>query len=221
VPLPAVKPQQRRWLSQLRSRFGNECVVEWRAFVDRQDRYCPHLDLAVGPFSTVPGERKVEEYRLLSGTHRAFLNELWTCHSQNEARLGFQDDQCAADLDEALSANRNARCFLAIEIENVVSRKHLMGGVVNATALGHLGILIGWTADKVRALFRARKYLHFLTRVGKPAIAVGNLLVLGRDQARDVFSIAEPLLNTRLKLAARVNRGQSLSSARRSPSALR
>jgi hypothetical protein len=221
VTVPVVKPQQRRWLSQLRERFGNECVIEWRAFLDRQDRYCPHLDLAVGPFSTVRGQRKVGQYRSLARAHRTFLNELWTCHLQNEARLGFRDDQCTADLDEALLANHNGRCFLAIEIENVVSRKHLMGGVINAAALGHIGIVIGWTEDKVKAVFRARRYLHFLKRVDKPAIAVGNLLVLSRDQARDLFRVARALPNTRFRLIGRGDRRVNPSSARSRPRAPR
>lgn len=220
MSLPDVKHQQKRWLSQLKARFGNECVVEWRAFMDRQDRYCPHLDIAVGPFSTIPGERKVGDYHRLAKSHRAFLDQLWACHQRNEADLGFHDDQCPSDLDEALGSNHNGRCFLAIEIENVVSRKHLMGGVVNATALGHLGIVIGWTDDKVRALFRARKYLQFLRRVGKPAIAVGNLLVLSRTQARDVFN-SNAMPKARFRLAVRADRGTTLSSPRSSLNASR
>lgn len=100
---------------------------------------------------------------------------------------GARDDMCPTTLDEALGANGNARCFLAIEIENKVSRKHLLGGMINAAALGHLGIYVGWSDVMVRAMLRARRYLHFLQSVGKPTMPVGNLLVLSREQAVEAF----------------------------------
>jgi hypothetical protein len=183
----SVGDQQRRWLTELDARFGCDCVVEWASFTGYPKQYSPRLDLAVGPFSTVPGERLVNDYHRLAREHRGFLENLWECHAQNEADLNAWNEQCAPDLDSALAANRNARCFLAIEIENQVSRKHLMGGALNAVALGHLGIIIGWTEDKVRAMFRARNYLQFLERVEKPTIAMGNLLILSREQALRAF----------------------------------
>ena len=182
-----VRDQQRRWLDELRARFGGDCVDEWASFTGYPKQYSPTLDLAVGPFSTVPGERRVGDYRRLAREHRHFLENLWACHVQNEAELNARNDQSASTLGSALAANRNARCFLAIEIENQVSRKHLMGGALNAVALGHLGIIIGWTEDKVRAMFRARNYLRFLERVEKPTISMGNLLILSREQASRAF----------------------------------
>lgn len=113
---------------------------------------------------------------------------LWRYHQANEQKFGGDTSQATPSLDHALSGNHNARCFLAIEIENKVSRKHLMGGIMNAVALGHLGLAVGWTADKVRAMFRARAYLHFLEAVDKPTLLVRNLLILSREQADQVFS---------------------------------
>jgi hypothetical protein len=162
-------------------------VNEWPS-LDRSTRlYSPRLDLAVGPFSTTRGGRQGAAYRQLADQHRQFLDDLWACHVANETRLNAHDDLSAATLDNALEANRNARCFLAIEIENAVSRKHLMGGAINAAALGHIGLLIGWSEEKVRAMFRTRGYLHFLRSVDKPSMPVGNLLILSRAQALAVF----------------------------------
>jgi hypothetical protein len=182
-----VRPQQRQWVRQLSARFGDECVIEWAAFDRQVDRYCPHLDIAIGPFAVESGTRRTSDYERLAHGHRAFLEELWAGHEHNEAHFNAHDQQCALSLDHALEQNRNARCFLAIEIENQVSRKHLMGGAINAAALGHLGLLIGWTDEKVRAMFRARSYLHFLESVGKPTILVSNLLILTRRQALQAF----------------------------------
>jgi hypothetical protein len=64
-----------------------------------------------------------------------------------------------------------------------------MGGIMNAVSLGHLGIAIGWSDEKVRAMFRARAYLHFLESVDKPTLLVRNLLILSREQADEAFRI--------------------------------
>ena len=180
---PRVKPQQRRWLTQLRGRFGQDCTTEWAAFPARGAQYSPRLDLAVGPFSIEPGVVLNDAFRRLARDHRAFLERLWSAHAANEAFLNAADDQSPRTLNRALAANRNARCFLAIEIENEVSRKHLMGGAINATSLGHLGVFIGWTDAKVKAMFRVRRYLNFLRRVEKPGMPVDNLLIVSRTQA--------------------------------------
>jgi hypothetical protein len=39
---------------------------------------------------------------------------------------------------------------------------------MNAVALGLLAVLVGWTDTKIRSLFRARAYLHFLEDVDDP-----------------------------------------------------
>lgn len=199
TPLPQkvlrarVKPQQERWLVELRERFGHDCVTEWPAFVGKAAQYSPRLDLAVGPFSVKDGVQLACQYRKLEIDHHEFLEMLWNCHAKNEDALEASDDRSARNLDEVLSANRNARCFLAIEIENEVSRKHLMGGAVNATALGHIGILIGWTDAKVHAMFRVRRYLHFLQQVDKPVMPVKNLLIISREQAIATFALSKSM----------------------------
>jgi hypothetical protein len=187
MPDVDLKTSQHHWLHGLTARFGSECVKEWSAFARTTDRYSPRLDIAVGPFSTEAGARRTAAYRSLAQTHRRFLEQLWGYHSENERQHNASSSRATPDLESALDANRNARCFLAIEIENEVSRKHLMGGIINAVSLGHLGVAIGWNEGKVHAMFRARAYLYFLESVDKPTMRVANLLILSRDQANEAF----------------------------------
>lgn len=63
-----------------------------------------------------------------------------------------------------------------------------MAGAVNVAPVGHLGIVIGCTDEKVRAMFRVRQYLRHLGDVRKPTIWLVNLLILGRKQAIEAFN---------------------------------
>lgn len=169
---------KRRLIPRLQRRFGKDCVREWCAFNAPSRPYSPRLDAAVGPFA-YERARLTTEYLRLVEQHRSFLERLWESHVRNLARYGSEE---AFGFDMAINSNPNARCFLAIEIENRVSRKHLMGGALNAAALGHVGIVVGWTEDKVKALVQLRRYLHFLSEVQKPSMPVDNLVILGRAQ---------------------------------------
>jgi len=92
------------------------------------------------------------------------------------------------DFEHVCMRNQNARCFMAFEIENEVSRKHLMGGAINAAALGRVGLAIAWNPEKLRAFVRMRSYLLFLSAVGKNTFDPSNLLILSKDQVMDVIS---------------------------------
>ena len=72
-----------------------------------------------------------------------------------------------------------------------------MGGIMNAAALGHLGVMVAWTEEKLRAMFRARSYLFFLESVDKPTMTVRNLLILSRNQADRAFTSGVLLPNER------------------------
>lgn len=79
-------------------------------------------------------------------------------------------------------SNRNARCFIAIEIENENSRKHLMGSIVNAGALGRIGLLVAWSDEALTVATRMREYFDFLQSVGKRTFNMDNVLVLTSGQ---------------------------------------
>ncbi|MCC6242136.1 MAG: hypothetical protein IT353_04815 [Gemmatimonadaceae bacterium] len=153
--------------------------MEWHAFSGTDSQYSPRLDLAVGPFA-IGGLNLGEKYDELSIVHRKYIESLWRAHASN---IGCSDEDTSGMFHTVSSQNSNARCFLAIEIENRGSRKHILGGMLNAAALGRFGIMIGWTEESVHMLVRARRYLEFLLEVRKPSLPFSNLLILNREQA--------------------------------------
>ncbi|MGO9270137.1 MAG: hypothetical protein ACLQOO_07770 [Terriglobia bacterium] len=136
--------------------------------------YSPRLDIAVGP-------RPNGDFDALAQTHDGLLRRLYDYHRANVLGNPMPND-LVPSFEEVLGKNHYARCFLGIEIENSVSRKHLMGGAINAAALGRIGIAVGWTAEKVKALVKLRSYLLFLASVGKNTFDPANLLILSKDQ---------------------------------------
>lgn len=141
--------------------------------------YSPRLDIAVGPFAT-GNLVYAREYDDLLRRHHDFVHLIYEQSNQNLARYGEGAERFS--FDDTVYRNQNSRCFLAFEIENRVSRKHLMGGAINAAALGRVGIAVGWTEEKVRAFVKLRTYLLYLASVGKNTFHPINLLVLSREQ---------------------------------------
>lgn len=157
--------------------LGYATSREWRSRFDLVNCYSPRLDLAVGPFA-IDGQFG-HEYDRLEDRNQAFLATIFDLYRGNVHRSGTPGIELP---DHHHSMNHNARCFLAIEIENKVSRKHLLGGVVNAAALGRYGIVVGWDQGKLRALIRTQAYLAFLALAGKPTFSTRNLIILTPTQ---------------------------------------
>lgn len=158
----------------------NEVKTEWYSFKGHKDKYCPRVDLAVGPFAT--DRRYIEEYNVLINSQKShrFIQSLLSKHNSNVRSIN--PDENETDYETISDFNNNARCFLCIEIENKVSRKHLIGGLVNASALGRIGVLIAWTPDKLKAFLKLRNYLKFLARVDKNTFKTNNVLIVNREQ---------------------------------------
>lgn len=183
VPISAVREYQASLREGLSRRFGDsEVAVEWRAMTDERGVYSPRLDAAVGPFAF--RDRLGEQYDAMVKRHSGFLRALFKAHTANLRAYSEAPDEFA--FEEVCHRNWNSRCFLAFEIENVVSRKHLMGGAINAAALGRVGIAVGWDDGKVRALVRLRSYLLFLARVGKNTFHPTNLLIVSAGQLNNL-----------------------------------
>ena|SRR5947209_13114493 len=133
--------------------------VEWPADYKSQDSwknnriYTPRLDIAVGPFNTDANidvnkqkiEQKYEE-------NMSFISNLQARKSPPTSSAG---------------PNSNPRCFLAVEIENTGTRKHRLGSILNAAALGKVGIVVGWNREVTKSLTRIDDYLTYLYTVGK------------------------------------------------------
>jgi len=178
-----TKVFQLRMVELLRAAFPAELPVEkeWRAIKNIPGLYCPRIDIVIGPFAEEGS--LINQYDALMDSYRPFIEHLMDYHHENlrgwgDPRHGFRFQ----NYDQIKSMNKNSRCFLAIEIENCVSRKHLLGGAVNASALGRVGIVIGWTVEKIKALVRLREYWHFLGSVGKNTFDTSNILFLSQDQ---------------------------------------
>jgi len=174
-----VKEYQSELVDKLKRVFPNAPVeTEWKAMGRDASLYCPRLDIAVGPFAY--DRQYGETYNEMFDRSSAFIETITNYHKHNvEAISG---ETCQISLENLKSRNYNARCFLAIEIENKVSRKHLIGGAVNAAALGRIGLVIAWSPEKLKAFVKLRRYLDFLGSVGKNTFDTTNLLILDSRQ---------------------------------------
>ncbi|MBT1704443.1 hypothetical protein KK060_14205 [Fulvivirgaceae bacterium PWU20] len=91
-------------------------------------------------------------------------------------------DYMEFSFEEAISQNPNARCLLAIEIENTSTKKHIMGSIINAASLDRIGIGIGYCDKAFRAFLRIVNYLGFLRKVEKNTYSTANFFVLSKEQ---------------------------------------
>lgn len=191
LPRAVLKGSVREYQIKLKEKLSlifpaDSVEIEWAAMADERALYSPRLDAAVGPFAT---HRIYEqEYDQMVRDHELLLVRLFDLHRSNLRTFGQPDGHFS--FAHMCSRNFNARCFLAFEIENVVSRKHLMGGAINAAALGRIGLAIAWNQEKLRAFVRMRSYLLFLTEVGKNSFDPSNLLILTKEQLMDAIEMS-------------------------------
>lgn len=179
--VPTFQQDLARYLSIV---FDEEYIeTEWSASIDREV-YSPRLDLAVGPFALE--ESYVTQYNEMIHDPKIFhfLRRLQHAHIHNLERKSYIN---APELEEKLYMNINARCFLSIEIENAVTQKHLIGAIVNTSALGRLGILIPWNDRQLRAFIRALNYLGFLKSVGKNTFDMTNIFIVTKEQIEGIL----------------------------------
>src|ERR1035437_6800058 len=120
---------------------GHEIKSEWAAFTGNLYQYSPRVDIAVGPFNVAPGPNLVEDYNdlIISKPIKDFLEVAINFHIQN-ANLELYNQMVHPEFNSIININQNARCLIAIEIENTNSKKHMMGSIINAASLGRVGI---------------------------------------------------------------------------------
>ena len=148
----------------------------------------PILDIAVGPFATQNQQIGAYQRMALDLTCKEFLEKAILKHNNNIEQCNESaDHNTVLLLDDALHENGNPRCFLAIEIEGRVDRKVVLADIVNTSALGKIGVIVAKT-DKVRNIFlRLLNYLNFLRDVGKPTYNVKNILILTKEQFKEIL----------------------------------
>ena len=137
--------------------------------------YAPILDIAVGPFAI---KRRYENrYTQILTETRGFIESLIEKHNEN-----IESIKERVSFTQILHFNKNARCFLSIEIENTGSHKHCLGDLVNASALGRVALLIARNEEVLRIFLRQRVYLAWLARYGKNTFKTDNSLILTENQ---------------------------------------
>jgi len=179
--------------------YRPDVTPSWRAFAGYGRRiYSPVLDVAVGPFA-IHDLRYEERYNKMVHTFNQLIDSWVSIFKENWQKYVVDNNYWRVPPDSCLPsgyrdfigdiANRNARCFIAIEIENETTRKHLMGSIVNAGALGRVGILIAWKDEVLRAAIRMREYFDFLQQAQKRTFNMSSVIVLSKDQFTNCLEV--------------------------------
>ena len=161
--------------------------TEWKSEFDERI-YSPRIDIAVGPFSVVDGTNLQQLYDdLFRGSSSLFtsLVDLHLCNLglfNNNFTNEIRDRLILQKMGQIERTNRNSRCFLAVEIENKVSRKHLMGGAINCSVLGRIGVAVGYTPKMFKAFLNLYRYFEYLRNVGKTTFDTSNLVIVDHTQ---------------------------------------
>jgi hypothetical protein len=177
-----VKEYQSEIAKKLSEIFtGLEIKKEWTADVSQFNLYSPRLDIAIGPFAIAEG--MINQYETLQIKYVTFIRGLIDIHNSNLKNI--YDDYNIRDMITSQHTNYNPRCFIAIEIENSVSRKHLIGGAINASALGRFGLFIAFNEEKFNAMKKLEGYFNFLSDAKKNTFNTNNLFILSKEQFSD------------------------------------
>lgn len=174
--------------SLLRQKFPNlKISKEWVAFRGVSCQYAPRVDIAIGPFSIKSNDNKIDEYDLMLSDECVdrFLHQIYNFHLENVGDDRLNEIKIP-DFEDLIHKNRNARCFLAFEIENSSSRKHIIGSVINAASLGRIGVGVAYNDRVKRTFLRILNYLAFLKRVEKNTYDTTNFLIITKDQLEQI-----------------------------------
>ena len=172
---------EREYQLQVKNKLASlysEVEVQWYPFRGAGRKiYSPVVDVAVGPFAITHGFEN--EYGRMLDETRDFIESLIHKHNEN------MDTGESTSFNNIFGFNSNARCFLCIEIENSKGRKHCFGNLLNASALGRIGILVARTETVLGIFLRQRVYLEQLDKYGKNTFKTDNALVLSEAQFND------------------------------------
>ena len=194
MPFTSLKSFQTGMTNLLSRVFeGVPIEKEWTAIRNVPGLYSPRIDIAVGPFSTERGRNKIAEYNEMFNAYDTLIDGLIQYHMITFRN--YQDDRLQDTIRHSFPTatslcrfNQNARCFIAVEIENQVTRKHLLGGTVNASVLSRIGILVPWAIEKARAMIRLMQYWDFLRYVEKNTFNAENVLVIMPTQLEEALA---------------------------------
>lgn len=184
----SAKIYQNRISELLKNKFPEqEIIEEWTAFKGLPYQYALRVDIAIGPFSVIPGRNQRSQYNdlFVQERMRAFLEQIYAYHLLNVDQSWLYEIRIPK-FETLILKNQNARCFLAFEIENSSSKKHIMGSIVNAASLGRIGIGVAYNESAKRSFLRILNYLAFLKRVEKNTYSTTNFLIITKEQLEEI-----------------------------------
>ncbi len=175
-----------------------EGACEWHSFPGVHNQYSPRTDIAIGHFSMEKDETKTTEHNNSLNNPKVlfFLKEIYDHHWNNVGHIGDHVDanECieVPEFDEMVKVNfninSNARCFIAIEFDNTTSNKHILGSMVNAAALGRVGICVADSDAAFNRFITQLNYLWFIKNVKQMNFEVRNLLIVKKAQLETVVT---------------------------------
>jgi len=174
-----TKAYQEKVFVLLKNLFGNKNVeIEWSVAKESTDAftrelYRPRLDLAIGPFNN-DGNVDLNKQRIETAISK---------HQDLILGLFNHSEFRSFDINDFLAKkNENPRCFLAIEIENSGSSKHMLGNIANVSILGSIGIVVPFNQNRLSLCKRIKKYFSFAAQVGKIDDVFQNVLIINKDK---------------------------------------
>lgn len=183
--------------------FGESNVLyEWNVGQNSRDylqylrQYCPRVDFAVKPLNISDDDGEISIANGMINDACAFYKRLIdSLRSKDEELERAFNLSEASDAERlrleriffAFEPNENPRCFLVIEKEKETEQKPVLGSIVNASALGKIGIMVADDSDndkrsQYRRLIKIRKYLRFTTIVKKTGKVANNSIVLPKEE---------------------------------------
>ncbi len=172
--------------------FGQDQVKsEWDVAKDsgddfNRDLYCPRLDLAVGPFNIT---REIDHNtdaitKFISNNNELIKSLVRVAEVQNIDVTDFET-----------RFNHNARCGLAIEVENSGSSKIMLGDLLNASIMGAIGIVVPLNETNRRSFIRLVRFVDFAVKVGKTREIVSNVLIMDAHKFMQILCSTRGLLD--------------------------
>jgi len=185
-----------RYFERIEPQVGFKIPIEREWSAQISGTYSPRIDIAIGPFAIYPGRKRVNDYDRLVESSKDFIELLIKNFEENKSK--YELEPLTAEKEPSIFSflsesgqcvNPNSRCFMAIEIEG--EGKHLkrkLGSIINASAMGRIGLMIAEDEECLKKLLNLLAYLHFLKEVRKPSFNAGNIIIITEKQFNSILA---------------------------------